>query len=86
MIKVILEIKVKNHDELAQKRGGILGTIYSKIASDFKGKVEDRICKEISVKISKEVEKGLAAEGVAAKVKASAFVMKRKNEVADNKK
>ena len=77
MIKITLEINIQNHKELLHRRGGILGSIYSKIAKaeDAIEKVESVVRKDMLARIGGETEKALAAEGVKADV--VAYIEKR---------
>jgi hypothetical protein len=77
MIKILLEIKVKNHLDIVKTHVGVFGTLVSKFIS-VDDKVEERIRQEALDRIVPEVQKQLTLEGVEADVMASAYIEKRK--------
>lgn len=77
MIKVTLEIKVRNHEEVLKSHIGLFGSIVSRFI-DVEERVEEAICKEILLRVLPEIKKDLGLEGVDADVTVYAYIEKRK--------
>jgi hypothetical protein len=76
MIKVILEIRVNNHEDILNQRNRFFGPIITKFVS-IEEKVEEAICKDLAERIVPEVKQGLSEEGVLADVYVRAFIERR---------
>lgn len=76
MIKILLEIKVKNHEDLVKNNVGFFGVLVSKFIN-LEDRVEERVRQETLERIIPEVKKNLTLEGVDADVFASAYIEKR---------
>lgn len=75
MAQVLIEIDVLNANEVIKEKKGkftnwIASLIYNE--QDLKKKVEEKICKELIKSLKENLNKGLEAEGVAAKLRISA--------------
>lgn len=76
MIKISLEIKIENYEEILNDRNGFFSALFTRMISrDMRRKVEDVISKNIKVKIGPALKKILQAEGVKAEV--HAYIEKR---------
>jgi hypothetical protein len=76
MIKVVLEIRVNNHEDIINQRSRFFGPIITKFIS-IEEKVEEAICKELPERIIPEVKRGLSEEGVHADVYGRAYIERR---------
>ncbi|MEM1008228.1 MAG: hypothetical protein AAGJ35_04425 [Myxococcota bacterium] len=65
MIEIHIQIEIKNHEELAKQRAGGLLTGLARFAKvDLKHKVETEVAKEVSERVSKELQQQMEIEGV----------------------
>ena len=76
MIKILLEIKIKNHADIVKNNVGFFGSLVSKFIN-VEDKVEERVREETLERIIPEVKKNLTLEGIDAEVLASAYIEKR---------
>ena len=76
MIKILLEIKIKNHADIVRNNIGFFGALVSKFIN-VEDKVEERVREETLERIIPEVKKNLTLEGIDAEVLASAYIEKR---------
>jgi hypothetical protein len=77
VIKVTLEIRVKNHEEILKSHVGFFGSIVSRFI-DVEERVDEAIRKEILVRMLPEVKKDLGLEGVEADVVIYSYIEKRR--------
>jgi hypothetical protein len=75
MIKIALEIRVKNHEEIIESHRGFFAKMFTKITGSLDERVEDEMCKIILGRIGPEVRTMLNKEGVIADV--TAYIEKR---------
>ncbi|MBN1363674.1 MAG: hypothetical protein JW976_02605 [Syntrophaceae bacterium] len=76
MIRIAVEVKVQNHEEILKDRDGFFPTLFAKIVTgDMEVKVEEEIGKDLVEKLLPTVKKILQSQKV--KAKAIVYVEKR---------
>ena len=70
MLKIIVEIKIKNHKQILDENSSLMSSLFNLIVpSDRKDEVENVIGKNIIRKLGKALEKALDEEGVKSEIK-----------------